>query len=165
MNTITYRQDNPAARIAIILASVTVTCALLIYAFGLIDIINAAESSRQVPGGHYVVAIVVWLIFFPPVLILLRLLTPKNELVFGESALTIKAGREQKSITYAQIGSMIRDQFLSPRLELYDHAGRLLHCFRTGMDQAALSSIVRLITERIVFDARDERKVVRYFRR
>jgi uncharacterized UPF0146 family protein len=60
---------------------------------------------------------------------------------------------------------MVRDEFMSPRLELYDRAGQLLYCFRTAADKAALSSIVRLITERIAFDTRNERRAVRYVRR
>jgi hypothetical protein len=170
MSTITYRQNaTTTVRLAIVLACVAVICALPIYAFGLGNAINTVESFRdsleRLPGGRYVVVLIVGLIFFPPALFLLRYASPKHEVVVGESALTIKTRREQRSIAYAEIGSMVRRQFLSRQLELYDHAGRLLHCFRTGTDDVALSSIVRLITERIAFDARNEQRVVRYVRR
>jgi hypothetical protein len=109
--------------------------------------------------------VILGLIFLPPGFILVRYLTPKQEVVFGGSSLTIKARREQKSITYAEIASMVRNESISPRLELYDRAGKLLYCFRTAADKAALSSIVRLIAERIAFDTRNERRAVRYVRR
>jgi hypothetical protein len=108
---------------------------------------------------------IVSLIFFPPILVLMRYASPKHEVVFGGSALTIKTRREQKSVAYAEIGSMLLGKFITRRLELYDHAGQLLHCFRTGDDEETLSSIVHLITERIAFDAHDERRGVRYIRR
>jgi hypothetical protein len=170
MSTITFRQTAPTAmRLAIILACVAVICALPIYVFGLVNTINAVESFRAlfsgVPGGRYVGAAIVVLIFFPPALILVRYSSPKNEVVFGETALTIKARRELKSIAYAEIGSMVLRQFMSRRLELYDNTGLLLHCFETGMDEAVPSLIVRQIADRIAFDARNERRVVRYVRR
>jgi hypothetical protein len=169
-STITFRQTAPTAmRLAIILACVAVICALPIYVFGLVNTINAVESFRAlfsgVPGGRYVGAAIVVLIFFPPALILVRYSSPKNEVVFGETALTIKARRELKSIAYAEIGSMVLRQFMSRRLELYDNTGLLLHCFETGMDEAVPSLIVRQIADRIAFDARNERRVVRYVRR
>jgi hypothetical protein len=164
VNTITYRQDKPAARIAIVVASVALISGLLVYVFGLTSIIGVVESSREVAGGRQVVAVVVSLIFFPPAFILVRYLTPKHEVVFGESALTIKARGEQKAITYAEIGSMVLERYMSPRLGLYDRSGQLLHWFRTGMDKAALSSIVRLTTERIAFDTRSDPRAVRYVR-
>jgi hypothetical protein len=163
MSTITYRQDNPTVRIAMILACMAVICALLLYVFGLTDIVRFGDWYRETFG--ILGAVIIALIVFPPGFVLVRYLTPKHEVVFGNSALTIKGGREQKLITYAKIGSMVFDQLTSRRLELYDHAGRLLHCFRTGMDEAALSSIVRLITGQIEFDARNEQEVVRYVRR
>jgi len=168
--TITYRQDRPAARIAICSAYVAVTCALLIYAFGLVNVIDFAESFREWFSewgwaGRFAGGVIVALIFLPPGFILVRYLTPKQEVVFGGSALIIKAGRQHKSITYAEIASMMRHELMSSRLELYGHAGQLLYCFRTAADKAALSSIVRLITERIAFDTRNERRAVRYVRR
>jgi hypothetical protein len=169
MSTITYRQTaHTAVRLAIALACVAVICALPIYAFGFIDAINAfntfLESFGGVPGGRYVAMVIVALIVFPPALILIRYASPKHEVAFVGSALTIKARREQKSIAYAEIGSMLLGKFITRRLELYDHAGQLLHCFRTGDDEGALSGIVRQITERIAFDAQDERRGVRYVR-
>jgi len=164
MSTITYRQDNPTVRIPIILACAVVICALLLYAFGLADIVHFGDWYRDTLGRR-LGAMVIGLIVLLPTFILVRYLTPKQEVVFGGSALTIKARREQKSIAYAEIGSMVLGHVMSRRLELYDQAGQLLYCFRPGMDEAALPSIVRLMTERIAFDARNERRVVRYVRR
>lgn len=169
MSTIIYRHTAPTAvRLAIALACVAVICAVPIYAFGFGNTVNAVESFRElfesVPGGRFVVAAMAALILLPPGLILIRYASPKHEVVFEGSALTIKARRERKSIAYAEIGSMLLGKFITRRLELYDHAGQLLHCFRTGDDEEALSSIVRLITERIALDARNERRGVRYVR-
>ena len=164
MSTITYRQDNPTVRIPIILACAAVICALLLYALGLADIVHFGDWYRETLGRRFG-AVVIGLVVLLPTFILVRYLTPKQEVVFGQSALTIKARREQKSIAYAEIGSMVLGHVMSRRLELYDQAGQLLYCFRPGMDEAALPSIVRLMTERIAFDARNERRVVRYVRR
>lgn len=161
--TIIYRQDNPVARIAIVVACVTVICALLIYAVGLIDIIGVAESARETMPRR-VVAAVVALIFFPPAFLLVRFLTPKQEVAFEGSALIIKSSRDETSIAYAEVGSMVLNQITSRRLDLYDHAGRLLYSFRTGTDKAALESIVSLIGERISFEARREGRVIRFVR-
>src|SRR5215510_5320218 len=90
MSTITYRQDNPTVRIPIILACAAVICALLLYALGLADIVHFGD-------------VVIGLVVLLPTFILVRYLTPKQEVVFGQSALTIKARREQKSIAYAEI--------------------------------------------------------------
>jgi len=160
---IIYRQDNPVARIAIVLACVTVICGLLIYAFGLVHIIGLAESARETMPRQ-LVAMVVALIFFPPAFLLVRFLTPKQEITFDGSALNIKSSRDVTSIAYAEVGSMVLHQITSRRLDLYDHAGRLLYCFRTGTDKAALESIVSLIGKRISFEARREGRVIRYGR-
>jgi hypothetical protein len=140
-----------------------VICALLIYAVGLIDIIGLAESAREVMPRQ-LVAVVVALIFFPPAFLLVRFLTPKQEIAFDGSALIIKSSRDETSIAYAEVGSMVLNQITSRRLDLYDHAGQLLYCFRTGTDKAALESIVSLIGERISFEARREGRVIRYVR-
>ena len=152
-------------RIAIVSATVAVITGLLVYTFGLIPIVNIGEAAREIPAGRYVVAAIAMLIYLPPAFVLVRLATPKNEVVFGESALTIKARGEQKSIAYVEIGSMVLEQFLSSQLALYDRAGQPLHWFKTGTDKATLSSIVRLLTERITFDARTEHRATRYVRR
>jgi len=165
MDTVSYRQDRPAARIAIVSVTVAVIAVVLFSAFGFNNAIDAVEASRHIVGGRRLVAMIVTLIFLPPAFILVRALTPKQDVVFGAGAFTIKAKREQRSIAYPEIGSMVLHELTARRLELYGQGGELLTCFRTGTDRAALSSLVRLMNERIAFHGRPEGRAIRYVRK
>lgn len=97
MSTITYRQDKPTVRIPIILACAVLICALLLYAFGLADIVHLGDWYRETLGPRLGAAVIGAIVLLPT-FILVRYLTPKQEVVFGESALTIKTRREQVAL-------------------------------------------------------------------